>query len=117
MCKILNVNVQKMMNVRSRKFEAFLKFLQCRSKKMATYLMPGLLSPRIASFRLAVRYGSCMMASRRDVDVFRYFWAGNDTKMTVLIALANDDSFRKMILTNNGPIESWTWRTIRLKER
>jgi hypothetical protein len=116
MCEILNVNVQKMMNVRSGKFEAFLKFLQCRSKKMATYLMPGLLSPRIASFRLAVRYGSCMMASRRDLDVF-HFWAGNDTKMTVLIALANDDSFRKMILTNNGPIESWTWRTIRLKER
>jgi hypothetical protein len=37
MCEILNVNVQKMMNVTSGKFEAFLKFLQCRSKKMATY--------------------------------------------------------------------------------
>jgi hypothetical protein len=44
-----------------------------RSKKISTYLMPGLMSPRIASLRLAVRYGSYMMASRRDLDVFRYF--------------------------------------------
>jgi hypothetical protein len=63
----------KIVNVRSGKFEAFLNFSQCRNKNVATYLMPGMLSPRRASFRLAVRYGSKMMASRRDLDVFRKF--------------------------------------------
>jgi hypothetical protein len=44
--------------VRSGKFEAFLNFSIIRNKYVATYLMPGRLCPRRASFRLAVRYGS-----------------------------------------------------------
>jgi hypothetical protein len=39
--KVLNVNVPKMMNVRSGKFEAFLKFLQFRNKKCGNLSYAG----------------------------------------------------------------------------
>jgi hypothetical protein len=89
------------MNVRSGKFEAFFNFSQIHNKNVATYLMPGMLPPRIASFRLAVRYCSYMMVSRRDVDVFQYFLAGNEMMLNDT-PLTKDDP-----LTKAGPGERW----------
>jgi hypothetical protein len=85
------VKLQEMMNVRSGKFEAFLKYSQFRNKNVATYLMPGLMAPRIVSFRLAVRYGSYMMASPRDLDVLSLF----ERRSLRMMTLRCDDPYER----------------------